>query len=215
MQVCLQLVRQHAMGFRLVVRFAVLRALLLVPGTVASASAQVVEFPEVEIDPTDLVIGGAAGIAIAGGEAFDRMGAGYGLHVFFGTTFKTVSELRAGIEVSSFPDHESAGNAEILSIYLETYFRRAISHFTVGVGPRIAWMQHSRTIFGSDLRSFGFGGVASAQLLLGSRKWLETGITFTSVSFNRRRADSGIFDLDRRNQGAVWEFRLGMAFRVQ
>ena len=202
------------MRFTLVVRFAVLRALLLVPGTVASASAQVVELPEVDIDPTDWVIGGAAGIAVGRGEAFDLMGAGYGLHVFFGTTLKTVSELRAGIAISRFPYDESAGNTEILSVYLETYFRRAISHFTVGVGPRMAWMQHSRTIFGSDLRSFGFGGVASAQLLLGSRKWLETGITFTSVSFNRR-SDSGIPDADRRNQGAVWELRLGMAFRVR
>ncbi len=207
-------VRRHAMRLRLVVRFAVLRALLLVPGTVATASAQV-ELPEVDIDPTGLVIGGAAGIAVGRGEAFDHMGAGYSLHLFLGPTFETVSELRAGIAMSRFPDDQSAGNTEILSIYLETYFRRAISHFTVGVGPRIAWMQHSRTIFGSDLRSFGFGGVASAQLLLGSRKWLETGITLTSVSFDRLRPDSGIFDLDRRNQGALWELRLGMAFRVQ
>ena len=201
------------MRLRLVVWLAVPCALLLVLGTAAAAGAQV-ELPEVDIDPTGLVIGGAAGGAVGRGEAFDRMGAGYSLHLFFGPTLKTVSELRAGIAMSSFPDDESTGNAEILSIYLETYFRRAISHFTVGVGPRIAWMQHSRTIFGTDLRSFGFGGVVNAQLLLGSRKWLETGITFTSVSFERR-SDSGIFDLDRRNQGAVWELRLGMAFRVK
>ncbi len=202
------------MRLRPVVRFAVLRALLLVLGTVATASAQAVELPEVDIDPTGLVIGGATGIAIVGGEAFDRMGVGYGLHLFLGATLKTISELRAGIAVSNYPDDLSAGNAEILSVYLETYFRRAISHFTVGVGPRIAWMQHSRTIFGSALRGFGFGGVASAQLVLGSHKWLETGITFTSVSFNRRPG-SGIPDPDLRNQGALWEFRLGMAFRVQ
>ena len=117
--------------------------------------------------------------------------------------------------MSRFPYDEAAGNTEILSIYLETYFRRAISHFTLGVGPRVAWMQLSRTIFGSDLRSVGFGGVASAQLLLGSRKWLETGITFTSVSFDRRSGSGGIPDADRRAQGAMWELRLGMAFRVQ
>ena len=195
-------------------RYAVLHVLLLMSGAVATASAQV-ELPEVNIDPTGLVIGGAGGIAVGRGEAFDFTSAGHSLHLFFGTTLKTVSELRAGVAMSSLPDDQSAGNAEIFSIYLETYFRRAISNFTVGVGPRIAWMQHSRTIFGSKLRSFGFGGVASAQLLLGSRKWLETGITFTSVSFDRLRPDSGILDADRRNQGAVWELRLGMAFRVK
>ncbi len=214
LQVMGRSVRQHAMQLRLAMRFAVLGALRLVSGAVATTSAQV-ELPEVEIDPIGLVIGGAAGIAVGRGESFDGMSAGYDLHLFLGSTLKTVSELRAGIAMSSFPDDESAVNAEILSIYLETYFRRAISHFTVGVGPRIAWMQHSRTIFGSDLRSFDFGGVASAQLLLGSRKWLETGITFTSVSFDRLRPDSGILDADRRNQGALWELRLGMAFRVK
>ena len=159
---------QHATRLGLVVRFAVLRALVLVPGTVVTASAQV-ELPEVDIDPIGFVIGGAAGIAVGRGEAFDGMGAGYSLHLFLGAILKTAGELRAGIAMSRFPDDESAGNAEILSVYLEPYFRRAISHFTIGVGPRIAWMQHSRTIFGSKLRSFGFGGVASAQLLLGSR----------------------------------------------
>ncbi len=201
-------------------RFAVLGVLLLVSGTVATASAQVelpgVKFPEVDIDPTGLVIGGAAGIAVGRGEAFDLMGAGYSLHFFLGPTLKTVSELRAGIAISRFPYDESAGNTEILSIYLETYFRRAISHFTLGVGPRVTWMQLSRTIFGSDLlRSVGFGGVASAQLLLGSRKWLETVITFTSVSFDRRSGSGGIPDADQRAQGAMWELRLGMVFRVQ
>ncbi len=207
------------MELRLAMWFAVLRVLVLVSGTVATASAQVelpgVKFPEVDIDPTGLVIGGAAGIAVGRGEAFDLMGAGYSPHLFLGLTLKTVSEFRAGIAISRFPYDESAGNTEILSVYLETYFRRAISNFTVGVGPRIAWMQHSRTIFGSDLRSVGFGGVASAQLLLGSRKWLETGITFTSVSFDRRSGSGGIPDADRRAQGAMWELRLGMAFRVQ
>ena len=196
------------------VRFAVIFAPLLVPGAVATANAQVVEFPEIDIDVTSLVIGGAAGIAIAGGETFDLTGTGYALHLFLGSTLKTISEVRAGISVSNYPDDLSAGKAETLSVYLETYFRRAVSDFTVGVGPRIAWMQHSRAIFGSALRGFGFGGVASAQLLLGSRKWLETGITFTSVSF-KRRPGSGIPDPDLRNQGTVWEFHVGMAFRVQ
>ncbi len=213
LQVMGRSVRPHAMQLRLAMRFAVLRVLLLVSGTVATARAQV-EFPEVDINPTGFVIGGAAGIAVGRGEAFNLMGAGYSLHLFLGLPLKTVSELRAGIAMSRFPYDQSAGNTEILSIYLEIYFRRAISHFTVGVGPRFAWMQHSRTIFGSDLRSVGFGGVASAQLFLGSRKWLETGITFTSVSFSKQLG-SGLTDPDLRNQGAVWEFRLGMAFRVQ
>jgi hypothetical protein len=186
---------------------------LLVHAPAAAAQARQVEIL-VEGDSIGLFIGGSSGIVVVNGEAFEFVEPGYGLQLFVGNALSSAAEVHAGVAMNSHPDSLAQDRVNLLSAYLEAYFIRHVSPVVLGIGPRIAWMQETRAIFNRKLRGFGFGGNAGVRLPVGSRTWIESAVVFTSVLFPGADLVDGPPDPDKKAPAAIWELRLGVAFRL-
>jgi hypothetical protein len=165
-------------------------------------------------DPTGLVLGVGGGVVTAGGEAFDFVATGYAVQIFAGAAMAPFDELRAGVALSSHPDDLSDDRVKLVSIYLEPYvFASAVGPVTVRMGPRVAWMQESRSIFVKALRGIGLGGIIGTQLWIGARSGIETAVVITPYRLGAADIQGAPPDPDRQSYGLVLEVRLGFAFR--
>lgn len=162
-------------------------------------------------DTTGLILGVTAGIAKGNREVFEGLGTGYGAQFFVGGKFSTIDELRLGVAVSSYSDNLIAERAELLSLYLETYFIRDVSTVRLRFGPRVAYMRVSRDVFTNTLNGVGVGGVVGTQFEVSSKSAIETGVVLTLFTFGGANTRFGP-DPDRMSFGSVWELRLGWVF---
>lgn len=162
-------------------------------------------------DSTGLILGVTAGIANGSREVFDNLATGYGAQFFIGGRFSTPDELRLGVAVSSHSDDLIAERAELLSVYVETYFIRDISTVRLRFGPRVAYMRVSRDVFTNTLNGFGVGGVVGMQFRVSSKSAIETGVVLTLLTFGGADTQFGT-DPDDESFGSVWELRLGWVF---
>ena len=148
---------------------------------------------------------------MVGKEAFESVGADYGLQLFIGSTLNLIDELRAGISFSSHSDKLSEEKTLTLSFYLESYFAAEVAGLTVHVGPRLAWMDESRSIFTSNgLRGFGAGGIAGVQLPLSAAVVIELDASATMFQFGAADIEGGPRDPDGHSYGSVYDLRMGL-----
>ena len=166
-------------------------------------------------DPTGLVVGITGGLVVVGKEAFELLAPGVGAELFVGSKFGSISELRAGVSFSTHAEEFADGRTDNLSVYLEFYFATEVLGMTVGLGPRLAWMQESRAALVSGrLNGFGAGGALSGLIPIGSRIAIETGAAVTLYQFGPAEFP-GTYDPDGQSYASVYGFRLGLRYHIK
>ena len=186
------------------------------------AVAQVIRPPSQRVetdhelqDPTGLVVGLTGALVVVGEEAFEALAPGPGAQLYVGSKFGPISELRAGVSFSTHAEEMADESARNLSLFLESYFATDVLGMTVGVGPRLAWMQESRAAFVTGrLSGFGVGGATGIFFPMGSRAAIEAGAAVTFFFFGA--ADfPGLYDADGQSYGSVCGFRLGLRYHLK
>ena len=166
-------------------------------------------------DPTGLVVGITGGLVVVGNEAFEWLAPGVGGELYGGSKFGPISELRAGLSLSTHAEEILDGRTDNLSLYLEFYFATEVLGMTVGLGPRLAWMQESRAAFVSGrLNGFGAGGALSGLIPIGSRIAIETGAAVSLFQFGPAEFP-GTYDADGQSYASVYGFRLGLRYHIE
>jgi hypothetical protein len=144
------------------------------------------------------------------GEAFEARAGGHGLHLFVGVPFVIVDEFRIGVALNSHADDLSRSRATVRSVYIETYWAKGGRLLRVRVAPRLAWLQQRRSFYTTKPTDYGFGGNIATQLRM-RRASLESGLALTGITFPSPAEP----DPDRIAPGWIWEFRVGIAYRIK
>ncbi len=194
--------------------------LVAVPSIVV---AQVIprQSPRLELDnelrdPTGLVVGVAGVVMYGGEEAFESVGPGIGGQLFVGSKFGVIDELRAGVSLGTSSEELSDDRVQTLSVYLESYFATDVLGVAVRVGPRLAWMRESRTVFVADhLSGLGAGGNAGVLIPLESHVAIESGASATLFMFGAADIEGLPPDADRQSYGWVCDLRIGVRWRLK
>jgi hypothetical protein len=175
-------------------------------------------FTDTELgDPTGLIVGATPIIVFPTGDGFREVSTGFGTHFFIGTHFPPFDEMRFGGWISSHYDDLTDDRAEVLSLYLETWFARSLGSWQIRAAPRVLWAREFRTLYTTGESGFGLGAALAARIPLSPRLALEPGLGLTHATFETvPLTELHSPDVsDNRVVNWIWELRAGLAWRIR
>ena len=219
-------------------RHAFLPCVLLVLATAGQAAGQLGTEPVGEPErPTWLLAGSSAAFVPVTGDGFVGVSNGWGAQIYIAALpgSAPVDELRLGFSVSRHADRVWDSPVHVIELYFEPLWEihrlsgdvRLGSHVVpiqFRLGPRFTWLEEKRQ--GAPrgdprgngpqvrLRDFSYGGNVVFRAPLRERLALEAGVTLTNAVFDDPIVRAFGPDPDGVVVDWIWQFRLGMAFRI-
>lgn len=148
---------------------------------------------------------------------FREVSTGFGTHVYIGTHFPPLDELRLGAWLSSHRDGLTDDRAEVLGIYAEAWFARSLGSWLLRAGPRVLWAREYRTLYDTGESGIGLGAMIAARIPISRRIAFEPGFGLNHATFETVPGTE-LYSPDINDNRVVnwlWELRAGLAWRVR